>query len=273
MDNAAVANVFGTLGAVCWSIQLIPQIVLNYRRHSARGLSAPFMMYRAAPLPFWAFAGLPLGVYNIVSDLNIALQVQPQILTLLSLATWIQCYYYERKWSISKALSVVTPVACIMGGIEVGLIFAVRAGLRHGIRWPATLMAALAAALLALGVLEQYIAIWKNCNVEGISFLFCAIDALGDVTSIIAVVFERKLKVVGLVAYSVEFVLWCGIFACGGYYKLLPLIKRRTEHSRSYRDTLPTNQITLQDLPSSTSVFHTPSSLRDRSRVAPSTSE
>ncbi|KAK3669632.1 hypothetical protein LTR78_010507 [Recurvomyces mirabilis] len=137
-----------------------------------------------------------------------------------------------------------------MGGIEVGLIFAVRAGLRHGIHWPATLMAALAAALLALGVLEQYIAMWKNRNVEGISFLFCAIDALGDVTSIIAVIFEPNLKVVGLVAYSVE-----------------------TEHSRIYRDTLPRDQITLQDLPSSTSVFRTPSSLRDRSRVAPSTSE
>jgi hypothetical protein len=45
MENAAVSNAFGVLGAVCWSVQLIPQVVLNYRRHSARGLSAPFMMY------------------------------------------------------------------------------------------------------------------------------------------------------------------------------------------------------------------------------------
>ena len=46
MNNAVVATLFGTLGAVCWSVQLIPQIVLNYRRHSAHGLSAPFMMYK-----------------------------------------------------------------------------------------------------------------------------------------------------------------------------------------------------------------------------------
>lgn len=39
---------------------------------------------------FWAWAGVPLGVYNIVSEYNIALQIQPQILTLLSLLTWIQ---------------------------------------------------------------------------------------------------------------------------------------------------------------------------------------
>jgi hypothetical protein len=44
----------------------------------------------------WAWAGVPLGVYNIVKEFNIALRIQPQILTLLSLVTWIQCYYYER---------------------------------------------------------------------------------------------------------------------------------------------------------------------------------
>lgn len=44
----------------------------------------------------WAWAGVPLGVYNIVKDFNIALRIQPQILTLLSLVTWIQCYYYEK---------------------------------------------------------------------------------------------------------------------------------------------------------------------------------
>jgi len=44
----------------------------------------------------WAWAGVPLGVYNIAENYNIALRVQPQILTLLSLVTWIQCYYYER---------------------------------------------------------------------------------------------------------------------------------------------------------------------------------
>jgi hypothetical protein len=44
----------------------------------------------------WAWAGVPLGVYNIVEEFNIALRIQPQILILLSLVTWIQCYYYQR---------------------------------------------------------------------------------------------------------------------------------------------------------------------------------
>jgi hypothetical protein len=44
----------------------------------------------------WAWAGVPLGVYNIAEEYNIALRIQPQILTVLSLVTWIQCFYYER---------------------------------------------------------------------------------------------------------------------------------------------------------------------------------
>ncbi len=44
----------------------------------------------------WAWAGVPLGVYNIVEEFNIALRIQPQILTLLSLITWMQCHYYEK---------------------------------------------------------------------------------------------------------------------------------------------------------------------------------
>jgi len=38
MDVPTAANVLGTLGAVFWSVQLIPQIVVNYRRHNATGL-------------------------------------------------------------------------------------------------------------------------------------------------------------------------------------------------------------------------------------------
>lgn len=108
MDVPIAANVLGTIGAVCWSIQvsssspppllpshpeanlwqLIPQIIINYRRHNTIGLQRSMML-------LWACAGVPLGAYNIAGDFNVALQVQPQILTVLSLITWIQCYYYD----------------------------------------------------------------------------------------------------------------------------------------------------------------------------------
>ncbi|KAK3109227.1 hypothetical protein LTR53_017747, partial [Teratosphaeriaceae sp. CCFEE 6253] len=118
----------------------------------------------------------------------------------------------------------------------------------------------------------QYLAIYKHRSVEGISFLFCGIDALGDLTSTIAVIFESRLSVLGLVIYNVEFVLWMGIFACGGYFKLLPWLKRKINGRMSQReDALQTgNAVAMHDMPSSTSVFRTPSAEQNlRSRVAP----
>lgn len=175
----------------------------------------------------WAWAGVPLGVYTIVEQFNIALQVQPQMLAFLSLVTWIQCYYYEHKWSIFRVLTVVVPIGCAMAGIEVGLIFALRAGKRKGTDWPVTLMAVLAAIFLALGVLRHYYDIYKHRTVRGISFLFVGIDALGDLTSLISVVFQPSLDVLGLVIYGVELTLWIGVFACGGYYNLTPWLRAK----------------------------------------------
>jgi hypothetical protein len=69
-------------------IQLIPQIIINNRRHNTIGLQRSMML-------LWACAGVPLGAYNITNNFNIALLVQPQILTVLSLITWIQCFHYD----------------------------------------------------------------------------------------------------------------------------------------------------------------------------------
>ena len=63
----------------------------------------------------WACAGVPLGAYNISGHFNIALQIQPQILTVLSLITWIQCYYYD---DVSSPSSLM----CLWKwGVKVGL--------------------------------------------------------------------------------------------------------------------------------------------------------
>ncbi|KAI8939099.1 hypothetical protein NX059_004936 [Plenodomus lindquistii] len=242
MDIPVAANVLGTLGAVCWSIQvdsflffsrpsilivdkLIPQIVINYRRHNATGLQPTMMM-------LWAWAGVPLGVYNIAENYNIALRIQPQILTLLSLVTWIQCYYYERRWSVLRSLSVVVPVACIMGAIQAGLIFAVRHAKQRDLHWPSILMAVASAALLAAGVLRHYVDVYLYRTVRGISFIFVGIDALGDVFSLVSVVFQPKLDVLGMVIYGTELLLWIGIFICGAHYNLRPWIAARQDQKR-----------------------------------------
>ncbi|KAH8903462.1 hypothetical protein BR93DRAFT_918106 [Coniochaeta sp. PMI_546] len=261
MDVPTAANTLGTLGAVCWSTQLIPQIVLNYIRHHATGLQPSMMM-------LWAWAGVPLGVYNIVSDFNIALRIQPQILTVLSLVTWAQCYYYQRGWTVARSFVAVIPVATLMAGSQASLIVGLRILKERHVEWPMTVMAILSALLLAAGVLRHYWDIWIHRTVRGVSFIFVGIDAAGDVFSLASILFQPTLDILGIVIYATEFVLWCGIFLCGGYYNLLPWIQKRlAEESHNTTEDEPTPghddhaiaTITLHDLPSSTSVFRTAS--------------
>ncbi|KLU89544.1 hypothetical protein MAPG_08515 [Magnaporthiopsis poae ATCC 64411] len=263
MDNAIAANLLGTLGAVCWSIQLIPQIVLNYRRHNTIGLQPSMMM-------LWAWAGIPLGVYNITENFNIALQIQPQLLTILSLLTWAQCCYYDWKhWPISRCLAVTVPIAALMAGVQTALVFALRTAKRDADAhrtWPSTLMAVLSAVLLAAGVLRHYWDIYRHRSVRGISFLFVGIDAAGDVFSLASVFFQPKLDFLGMAIYGTELVLWLGVFAAGGYFNFTPWARARLWSASEPRPGSGESGagasgggVMRQHVPSSTSVFRTAS--------------
>lgn len=275
MNVPIAANVLGTTGAVCWSVQLLPQIFINYKRHHTTGLQPSMML-------LWASAGVPLGVYNIVKEFNIALRVQAQVLTLLSLITWAQCCYYGKDWRLVKCIGTVLCLGVFMAGVEVGLILALRVASQQGTTWPATVMAVLAATLLALGVLRHYWDIWTHKTVRGISFIFVAIDAAGDLFSLISIrksiqlfiisnvitslAFQEHLDILGIVVYGTELSLWIGIIVCGGYFNLAPWVQRTVSDRRQRRGDDPTsvgvsNDISLHDMPSSTSVFRTPSSV------------
>ncbi|ODM23734.1 hypothetical protein SI65_01323 [Aspergillus cristatus] len=164
----------------------MPQIIVNYRRHDTEGLQPSMML-------LWAAAGVPLGVYNIVEEQNIALRIQPQILSFLSLVTWAQCFYYGRKRSIIACIAAVVPLLGLLGGIEVALIFALRAAKDRDLEWPLILMAVLSACLLAAGVLRHYYDIYVHRTVRGISFIFVGIDAAGDLFSLVSCLDEGSI--------------------------------------------------------------------------------
>jgi nitrate/nitrite transporter NarK len=163
-----------------------------------------------------------------------------------------------------------------MGGIQAGLIIGVRQAKARNIEWPAILMAVASAVLLAAGVLRHYIDIYVHRTVRGISFIFVGIDALGDVFSLVSVVFQPTLDILGMAIYGTELVLWIGVFMCGAYYNLVPWLKKKrtgatngsispggavgvSEEAEGRRSTAVASGIALHDLPSSTSVFRTPS--------------
>lgn len=100
-------------------IQLVPQIIKNYRRHGTDGLSAVMMFS-------WAIAGVPFGIYTIAQSLNIPLQIQPNLFVILALICCAQCMYYDRDWSLKKCIWAVTATSVIFGGIEAGIILGIR---------------------------------------------------------------------------------------------------------------------------------------------------
>lgn len=160
------------------------------------------------------------------------------------------------------------PVATVMAGIQAALIVGLRILKQRHVEWPLTLMAILSAVLLAAGVLRHYWDIWVHRTVRGVSFIFVGIDAMGDVFSLISILFQPTLDILGVVIYATEFLLWCGIFLCGGYYNFLPWIQKwLAKGSRDTTEDGPTpgpdghitTNITLHDMHSSTSVFRTAS--------------
>jgi hypothetical protein len=176
-----------------------------------------------------------------------------------------------QNWTVIRSLIVVIPVTCLMGGIQAGLIIGVKRAREDDVEWPSIVMAVASAALLAAGVLRHYVDIYLHRTVRGISFIFVGIDALGDVFSLLSVIFQPTLDVLGMVIYATELVLWIGVFICGAYYNLTPWLKERRGKSEveqfGERNTASaargsvavTSGIALHDLPSSTSVFRTPS--------------
>ncbi|KXH56369.1 hypothetical protein CNYM01_00249 [Colletotrichum nymphaeae SA-01] len=192
MDSPAAANVFGTLGAVLWSLQLLPQIWKNWRRHDTQSLSSTFFLS-------WAVAGVPLGVYNIADDFNIALQIQPNILIFL--------------------MASVTGIAIVLAGAEVGLVYALKLARERGYTWPSILMAILAAILLAGGVLRHYLQMLKTRSDAGLSLKFATLDLSGDVASLLSVLFQKTLKIYGIVIYGSELAIWSGLIGVAIHYR------------------------------------------------------
>ena len=91
------------------------------------------------------------------------------------------------------------------------------------------------------------------------------------------IVFQPTLDILGMVIYATEFVLWCGVFACGGYFNLAPWVRQkisaRSQRKQAERNEIVmgdrnegaaegvSNDVALHQIPSSTTVFRTPSSV------------
>ncbi|RSH89720.1 hypothetical protein EHS25_001705 [Saitozyma podzolica] len=149
--------------------------------------------------------------------------------------------YGRSQWGVGKCLRTVVLVGVVLGGIEAGLIFALRKAHDRSLTWPFTLMAVLSATLLALGVGRHYLDIYQTRTIRGISFIFVGIDALGDLTSLLSLVFREKFDVLGAVIYGTELVMWIGIMICG-------VVLRGNEAPPPSSDQIPSDDLPLDNL-------------------------
>ncbi|CAN9428278.1 unnamed protein product [Alternaria alternata] len=101
---------------------------------------------------------------------------------------------------------------------------------------PSILMAVASATLLAAGVYETLLGHLRPPYCQRYLLHIVGIDARGDLFSLVSVVFQPRLDILGLVIYGTELVLWIGIFVCGAYYNLptwYAAKKKRKEATRA----------------------------------------
>ncbi|KAI3340153.1 PQ loop repeat-domain-containing protein [Ustulina deusta] len=201
------ASVLGTIGTVLWSIQLIPQAWTNWRNKNTEGFPAVMMF-------LWAISGVPFGIYAVVQNFNIPIQVQPQAFMLLCLINWGQILLYSHKWALWKVLVVTIGTAAIFAGVETALILTIRPVYTAGNETPVIVIGVVAAILLAAGLLPPYGEAWKRRGrIIGINFVFLTMDSLGAFFSLLSLVAQRTFDVLGGVMYIICILLEIGIFA------------------------------------------------------------
>ncbi|KAF9780298.1 PQ loop repeat-domain-containing protein [Thelephora terrestris] len=194
--NTIAENVLGTIGTICWTAQLIPQIWKSYRSKSTDGLSDWLVFV-------WAISGPLLGTYAVTQNLNIPLILQPQIFAFLCAVSWSQCLFYGRKWPLRTCIIYFSIFIVLMAGFEVGMVYAVRPPAQRGDAAPLRFFSIASAVTIALGLLPQYWEIYKRKEVIGISMTFMAVDISGGVFSILSLAFKEKFDVFASSTYAV----------------------------------------------------------------------
>ncbi|KAB2569438.1 putative membrane protein [Lasiodiplodia theobromae] len=189
----------------CWCVQILPQIYTNWRHKETDGL--PWIM------PFlWAAAAVPFGIYNIVQNFNIPLQVQPQVFCALVLICWAQTLIYHDHWRVWTATLTAVITGLVFGGVEALLILTLRGPYSRGVEWPIVTVGVIAAVLLAVGLLPMYWEQWKrDGRAKDISFLFLTTDFCGAAFSLLALIVQQTFDYLGGILYIVCMVLEIGI--------------------------------------------------------------
>ncbi|EGG14815.1 hypothetical protein DFA_10688 [Cavenderia fasciculata] len=181
MDSPAAANVFGYIGVVLWSIQLLPQIRWNYIRKSTEGVS--ILCFSC-----WYIGGLVFCPYLVATESAVPLILQIALFSILILVILFQHCYYDKKIDPKKLYISLAIIIAVSVGIAYGLY----ALLDHFIDYDFEIsltITIISASLMAGGFIPAVYEILKSQSAEGLSRIFVAMDFLGGTASILSLVF------------------------------------------------------------------------------------
>ncbi|KAF9540283.1 hypothetical protein EC957_004442 [Mortierella hygrophila] len=206
--RSILENVFGMLGVIFWSFQLLPQAIDNYRAKSTAGLSYSMFF-------LWTLCSLGFGSYGVVEELSIPLIVQPQIFGVLSTVCYLQCLYYGETtrgwWGPERGLKRIGWAAVgglvAMAGVQVGAVYATRAGVKNNVKGTIEAAGIIPILLLVLGFIPQYFDIYRDRSVVGVSMAFISADAAGAIFSIISLIFRSEFDLLATLNY-------CAVLVC-----------------------------------------------------------
>ncbi|KAF5336003.1 hypothetical protein D9611_006327 [Ephemerocybe angulata] len=221
IPNSVAENVLGTMGTVCWSGQLLPQIWKSWREKSTKGFSHWLML-------LWGFSSVFLGAYALLQELNIPLIVQPQLFGALCLVSWGQCQYYELKRTRLVATLMTLGVIVVCGAIEVLLVLTIRPIQNPHNKHVATMFfGVLSAVLISTALFPQYYEIYKYKAVIGISLVFMGIDMLGGLLNDLSLVFSESFDPLAACSYTLVIVLDGVIVICAAVFKIRDWRRKR----------------------------------------------
>ena len=196
-ESVIAENVFGTISLILWSVQLLPQIWLNYKRKSTAGMSLEMMV-------LWYVGSILLNPYYLFIGINIPLIIQAHCFSLLSMTCVLQHYYYDgvtrpfaRKHPPAddeqRPRHVVASGVCflLLGanwiGIEIGILKALELTHSEVLKG---FCAFIPVAFGILGVLLQVIACLRHKSTEGLSLIFLWLDFCGAIMGIFSLFFK-----------------------------------------------------------------------------------
>lgn len=176
----------------------------------------PFPAAETSRFLLWALSGIPFALYALLQNLNLPLQIQPQIFTLLSLVTFAQVLHYTHHYRPVTAILIILTLAAGFAALETGLILHLRP--RYNAK-SVLVIGVVAAVMLTAGLLPPYWEMWKRGGeVKGINWVFLGLDASGAVLSLASVGCEKVWDPLAAAMYAGVLGLEVGIFTAGAVW-------------------------------------------------------